>query len=204
MGRRRTRLPVARARHRGDRCRRWRGFNHRLGTELARLRHHDEIRLGGAEGALPQAAGARHDARLLLPERAARRLRRRGDPQQRAPRRRPVGAQRRQAVHYHRQGGRCGHRLRRHRQERRQEGHLLLPGADQRPRLYRRPDRGEDGPARLGHGTDTVRGLPRTRRSSARRGRRGLPHRACRTWRAGASASPRSASAWRVRRWRRQ
>jgi alkylation response protein AidB-like acyl-CoA dehydrogenase len=42
-------------------------------------------------------------------------------------------AQRRQALHHHRQARPDGHRLRRHRQGRRQEGHLLLPGAHRHP-----------------------------------------------------------------------
>ncbi len=117
-------------------------------------------------------------ARLFLPDRAAHRLRRLGDHHPRRPRRRPFRAQRRQAVHHHRQVRRCRDRLRGHRQGRRQEGHFLLPGADRDARLHRRPHRGKDGPARLRHRADPLRELPRAGLGPARPGGRRLPHRA--------------------------
>jgi butyryl-CoA dehydrogenase len=85
--------------------------------------------------------------------------------------------ERRQAVHHHRQVRPGGDRLRGHRQGCRQEGDLLLPGADLDAGLHRRPNRGENGPARLGHRADPLRGLPHSGFLPARHGRRRLPHR---------------------------
>ena len=69
----------------------------------------------GAETALSGADGERRDARRLLPDRAAGRLRRRGDQDAGAPPRQSLGAQRHQAVHHLGQERRGRARLRGHR-----------------------------------------------------------------------------------------
>ena len=70
-----------------------------LRAEFGRLHAGAAIRLGGAEAALSGADGEGRDARLLLPDRAAGRLRRRGDQDTGASARQSLGAQRHQAVH---------------------------------------------------------------------------------------------------------
>ena len=69
-------------------------------AELGRLHAGPAIRVGGAERALSQADGGGRDARVLLPDRAAGRLRRRRDQDARAAPRQPLGARRHQAVHH--------------------------------------------------------------------------------------------------------
>ena len=73
------------------------------------------IWVGRAEAALSGADGEGRDARLLLPDRAAGRIRRRGDQDPGAAPRQPLGAQRDQAVHHHRQERADRDRLCRHR-----------------------------------------------------------------------------------------
>ena len=84
LGRRGDGLRVARRRARGDRRRRRRDVDDRQRAELGRLRADQRVRHRRAEGEVPEAAGARRAARLLLPHRAARRLGR-GRDRARAP-----------------------------------------------------------------------------------------------------------------------
>ena len=94
-----------------DRRRRRRGLDDPQRAQLGRLHAGAALRLRGAEAAVPEADGAGRDARLLLPDRAAGRLRRRRDQDPRAPPRQPLGAQRHQAVHHLGQERRCRDRL---------------------------------------------------------------------------------------------
>ena len=64
---------------RGDRRRRRRVLDDHERAQLGRLHAGPALRLRRAEGAVPEADGARRHARRLLPDRAAGRLRRRGD-----------------------------------------------------------------------------------------------------------------------------
>ena len=79
---------------RGDGACRHRVPGHPLGPHRAELADAAPVGVGGAEGALPRAAGARREARDLRPDRAGRRVGR-GEPGvDRAPRRRSVHPQR--------------------------------------------------------------------------------------------------------------
>src|SRR5437868_7133422 len=177
MGRRRPRLQ----RH-GDRVRRDSGGRLRQRDDRRReqpgRRHHPRVRQRRAEAPLPRAVGKRRGARRLRAHRAASRLRcRRHRHARRAPRR-ALRAERRQAVHHLRQERGCRRGLRRHRQGREQERHQRLPGADEGTGVRGGAHRGQARPARLRHGANRARELPSARRSSARTGRRRLPHRA--------------------------
>ena len=97
-----------------------------------------------------------------------------------------------------------GDRVRRHRPERRQEGHHRLRRRHQDPRLRRRARRGQAGPAGVGHRADRVRELPRAGRRTASAPRARATGSRSRTWRPGASASPRRRSAWPAPRWTRR
>ena len=86
---------------RGDRPRRPVDGHHPRGGGRPRHQPDPDLRHRRAEGStwLPDLV-AGPDARRLRPDRARRRLRRRGDPHQGRARRRRVGRQRRQAVHH--------------------------------------------------------------------------------------------------------
>ena len=174
---------LALARHpRGDRRRRRRHLDHRQRQQLSGVLDPDGLGRRGAEAAMARAAGARRDARRLLPDRAARRLRGRRPAHHGAPRarrrRRRLRAERRQAVHHQRQERRRGDRHGGDGQGGRQEGHQRLRRADLDTRLRRRAARGEDRPARERHGADRLRGLPHPGREPPRRGGRGAEDRA--------------------------
>ena len=109
-------------------------------------------------------------------------------------------ARRHQAVHHLGATADVRHRLRRDRSGGGQEGHLGLRRSDGHARLQGLAGRGEDGPARLRHLPDHVRRAASSRPSTvwARRAR-AIASRSP-TSKADASASPRSRSAWRGRR----
>ena len=139
----------------------------------------------------------RQEAHRLRADRAAGRIGRGLHPHARGPQGRRLRAQRHQAVHHQRRHGRRRPRHRRHRSGRRQARHLRLPRRYQGARLGGGAHREEDGAERLRHLRDPARESwscpPRT--GSARRARATASRSP--TWRAAASASARSASAWR-------
>jgi butyryl-CoA dehydrogenase len=102
----------------------------------------------------------RESAGRLLPDRAARGLRRLGPAHHRHPGRRPLRAQRRQAVHHQRPAGRRDDRDRRDRQGRRQEGHQRLHRAHEHAGLRGGAAGRQAGPAQQRHGADQFRRLP--------------------------------------------
>ena len=138
-----------------------------------------DLRRRRAARAVPEADGARREDRLLLPDRARRRLRRRRDQDAgrgaTAIRLRPL---RHQAVHHLGQERPSRDRVRRHRPGRRQEGHLGLHRADRHAGLRRRQGRAQARPARLRHLRHRVRGHAGAGEPAARRGRAGAQHRA--------------------------
>ena len=85
--RRRDGLRLRGARLRGDRARRGRLPDAHLRPRRPQLALAPPVRERGAEAALPDAAGARREARLLRPDGAGGRLGRRRDADDRAPRR---------------------------------------------------------------------------------------------------------------------
>ena len=155
-----------------------------------------------AEAAFPADAGERRMDRRLRADRAASRLRRRRAAHAGAARRRRLRPDGHQAVHHLGQERAGDHRVRRDRPGSRQEGHHRLHRAHGHAGL-----RGGAGRAR------SSASMPPTPASSpsttcacrrlcgwARRARATASR--CPIWKAGASASPRSRSAWRGRRWR--
>jgi hypothetical protein len=126
---------------------------------------------------MAQAAGPRREARLLLPDRAAHRLRRLGDHHPRRPRRRRFRAQRRQAV--------TSPPASTPRSPSSSPSPTRPPARRASPASWCRPRRRatsspasrKDGPARLRHRADRLRGLPRARLRPARQGRRRLQDR---------------------------
>ena len=143
---------------------------------------------------------ARRDAGVLLPDRAARRLRRGRDQHaRRAPRRR-LCSRRREAVHHLGQARRHRHRLRGDRQGRGKAGHLGVHRRDRDAGLHRGARRGQARPARLGHRADRARAMRRARCEPARRAKARATGSRCPISRRGASASPRRRSAWRAPR----
>ncbi len=162
---------------RRGRGRRRRDLHHSLGAE-PRLRHRRRFRQRRPEAGLARAARERQDARLLLPHRAARRLGRERDPHGRPPRRRSLGAGRREAVHHQRQTRGRGDRVRGFGQGSGQERHQRVHRSDCHAGLRGRARRREARPARLRHGADRLRELPHPRGQPARRRGRGLPDRA--------------------------
>ena len=118
--------------------------------------------------------------------------------------RRPLRAQRRQAVHHQRQERRRRDRDGGHRQGRRQEGHQRLHRADRHARLHGRAPRRQDGPARQRHRADHVRELPRAGRQPAGRRRHGAEDRAVGPGRRAHRHRQPGASAWRARPSRRR
>jgi butyryl-CoA dehydrogenase len=151
----------------------------------------------GAEGALPQAAGARRDARRLLPDRAACGL---GG-------RRPATTAVREATTTCSTASSSSSPAARTATwpsswpsptRRRQEGHQRLHRAHQHARLQVARLEDKMGQHSQRHGADQLRQLPRAGRAPARRRGHGLKI-ALSGWRAGASASPRRAWAWRAR-----
>ena len=126
-----------------------------------------------------------------------------GNPHQRGPRRRRVGAPTASSSSSPPASTPRRHRVRGHRQGRRQEGHLLLPGAHRRPG-FRSPHRGEDGGQ---HASDTTQILFEDCRIPAGLGGRRearATRSPCPTSRPAASASPPSAIGMARARWRRR
>ena len=155
--------------------------------------------LGGSEEIkkrVPRAAHRGAEARLLLPDRAGRRLRRLGHAHHRRAPGRQVRHQRHQVLHHQRLARQLVHGLREDRQGSRPPRHLRL----RRP-ARRRRRRGQEGgqarSARLQHRHDLLQRRRDPRREPARRGEQGLqardddarPH-APRRGGDGASASP--------------
>ena len=176
--------------HRGGVRRRRRGLPRRLpdrgGALLGLLGHPDLARLqrpgdradrarrlGGDQEEVPRHAHRSAQARLLLPDRARRRLRRLGDAHDRREEGRQVRHQRLQVLHHQRRLRRLLHRLREDRQGRRPPRHL---GLRRRARLGR--GRGQEGgqarAARLQHRDDLLQRRRGPRREPARRGEPGL------------------------------
>ena len=200
-----TGLRLARRGARGNRRRRRRDLDHRQRAELGRLRPAHRVRHRRAEGALPEAAGARRAARLLLPDRAACRLGRGGDHDaRRHATATALGAERRQAVHHLRQERRRRDRVRGDRQG----------GAARKASPASSSTRRRRATSSRASRTSSASAPPTPRRSCSRTA--GCPRRTCSaakaratgsrcpTSRPGASASPRRRSAWRARRSRRR
>ena len=102
--------------------------------------------------------------------RAGRRLRRaRIDEHDGAARRRPLRAQRSQALHHQRSGRRRRAGLCQDRQVAGRQGHLGLHRRTRHGRLRGRPEARQDGLSRQHHGRAGVRRLPRARREPRRR-----------------------------------
>ena len=146
--------------------------------DLARLQrpgHHadPDRRLRGGQAQVPGDAHRSPQARLLLPDRARRRLRRLRDAHDRRAPGRQVRAQRLQVLHHQRRLRRLLHRLREDRQGRRPPRHLGVRG---RARLGR--GRGQEGgqarAARLQHRHDLLQRRRGPGREPARRGEQGL------------------------------
>ena len=101
-GRRRDGLFIARGRARGDRRRRRRDVHDRQRAELGRVRADQRVRQRRAERKIPEAAGPRRMARMLLPHRTARRVGRRRDHHAGGAARRSLRAQWRETIHHDR------------------------------------------------------------------------------------------------------
>ena len=134
------------------------------------------IALGGSEEIKKKYLGHAHrsaEARLLLPDRARRRLRRLRDAHDRRQAGRQVRDQRLEVLHHQRRLRRLLHGLREDRQGRRAPRHLRVRG---RARLGRgrRQEGGQARPARVEHRDDLLQRRRGPRREPARRGKRGL------------------------------
>ena len=131
-------------------------------------------RLRGDQEEVPRHAHRGAEARLLLPDRARRRLRRLGHAHHRRQEGRQVRHQRLEVLHHQRRLRRLLHGLREDRQGRRPPRHLAPSWSTARPRRrHRRQEGGQARPARLQHRDDLVqrRRDPRARTCSARRTR---------------------------------
>ncbi|CAA9304869.1 MAG: Acyl-CoA dehydrogenase, short-chain specific, partial [uncultured Gemmatimonadaceae bacterium] len=178
----------ARARHavvpRGARGDRRGGRVGRRDDERAQLAAHADAaapRQRRAEGALPEADGARRAAGRVRAVGARLGLRRRVAAHAGGARRRPLGAQRHQGVGDQRQHRRRDPRHGAHRRRRRAprlQGDLRLHRDARPPRLRRGEEGGQDGAARLPHGAALVQRPAGAGREPGGRGRAGAHLRA--------------------------
>ena len=130
-------------------------------------------RLGGAQGQVPRDAHRGAAVRLLLPDRARRRLRRLGHAHHRRPQGRQVGHQRLQVLHHQRRLRVVLHRLRQDRQGEGPPRHLLLHRAQGRHGHGGQEGR-QDGPAGLQHRDHHLQRHRDPARPPDRRGEQGL------------------------------
>ena len=124
------------------------GHRHLAGRQRPRLRAARRRRLGGAQEDLPRDADRGLQARLVLPHRARRRLRRLGHAHDRRPQGRQVRHQRLQVLHHQRRLRRLVHGLRQDRQGGRPPRDLLPSSSPRttRSRWTRRRTRWASGP----------------------------------------------------------
>ena len=172
--RRRARLRGRGARLRGDRARRGGLPDADLRPRRPQLALAAQVRDRGAEAALADPAGEGREARVLRPDRAGRRLGRRVDALDGAPRGRHVRAQRPEELDLLRVGRRPRARLREDRPRRRPQGHQRVRAREGHEGLH---DAGHRAQARHLGRLDR-RAVLRERRGAGRepdrRGRTGL------------------------------
>ncbi len=132
-----------------------------------------QVRLRGAQAALPRARDQGREDLLARHHRAGRRVGRRGDPHARGARRRRVRHQRRQDVHHQRRARRLHRAGDQDRFRRRLRRLLAVRGRQGLPRLPRVAQARQARDALLRHGGADLRGRPRARprTCSARRAR---------------------------------
>ena len=126
------------------------GHRHQPDGQRPRLGSGQPRRHRGGEEEVPRHAHRGAEARLLLPHRARRRLRRQRDEDHRHQERRQVGDQRLQVLHHQRRLRRLVHGLRQDRQGRRPPRYLRLRRPSRRDGDHRQ-EGGQARPARLQH-----------------------------------------------------
>ena len=151
-------------------------FRHRhlAGRQRPRLRPDHPRRLRGDEKEVPGDADRSPEARLLLPDRARRRLRRQRHEDQGREEGRQVRHQRLQVLHHQRHLRRLLHGLRQDRPRGRSPRHQRLRRRRRPPRGHRRQEGGQDGPAGVQHRDHLLRRSRDPGREPAGRGKQGI------------------------------
>ncbi len=166
-----------------------RRLHHRGGALLGVLGHPDLARrqrpreragrprrLGRDEAQVPRDAHRGAEARVVLPDRAGRRLRRVGHAHARGPQGRHVRPQRPEVLHHQRRPRRLVHGLREDRPRGRPPGHLRVRRRQGR-HGDRRQEGGQDGPAGVQHRDHHLQRHRGPRREPPRPGEQGLQDR---------------------------